>query len=72
MMQKFAHHTAGLRSGDGIRSLRRKQIRRTLMPAEIYLGLGVFVSALALIAAAVGLVYVFGGKKVREQIRSEW
>lgn len=42
------------------------------MPAEVFYGLGIFVSISGIGVVAYGLVYLFGGTKMREQMRSEW
>ncbi len=72
MMQKFAHLTAGLSAGDGTRSLQRKLIREVHMPAEVFYGLGIFVAISLIGVVAYGLVYLFGGEKMREHMRGDW
>ena len=72
MMQKFAHLTAGLNAGDGTRRLQRRLTREIHMQAEVFYGLMIFVSISGIGVVAYGLVYLFGGSKMREQMRSEW
>ncbi len=72
MMQKFAHLTAESSAGDGIRSLQRKLVREVHRMTEAYYALGIVVAISGIGVVAYGLVYLFGGKKMRAQMRSEW
>ena len=39
---------------------------------QLFMGLGIFGVCAGVLCIAFGLLYVFGGKKIREQLRSEW
>jgi len=40
--------------------------------SEVFLFLGIILAFLTIIASGVGIVYIFGGKKIRQQIREDW
>ena len=72
MMRKCVHLTAGLDGGDGIRSLQSRLIREVHRMTELFYGLGIVVAISGIGVLAYGLVYLFGGSKMRAQMRSDW
>ena len=40
--------------------------------SEFVIFWGIVLTVLGTIAAGVGIVYLFGGKKIRQQIREDW
>ena len=39
---------------------------------ELFIAVGIFVSVMSVFCVSFGLLYAFGGKEIREQLRSEW
>ena len=72
MMRRYVHLTAGLDSGDGIRSLQRRSIREVHKMAEAYYAIGIVVAISGIGVVAYGLVYLFGGKAMRQHMREDW
>ena len=42
------------------------------MPIEVIYAIRIIVSGLGILALAIGLVYLFGGKKFRKHMREDW